>query len=104
MEAVRTASPTPHIHDVVAACHESGRAIAVISNNSASAVCTYLDIHPLAGQISAIAARTEPDPTLLKPSPYLVKQAASALGASHSTCTLVATPKKTFKLHRPQEH
>ena len=88
-KAVTTASPTPYIHDVIAACHESGRAVGVISNNSASAVRAYLDAHDLASQVNAIAARTRPDSTILKPSPHLIKEAASTLGASQSTCTVV---------------
>jgi phosphoglycolate phosphatase len=88
-KAVTTAAPTPYIQDVIAACHQSGRVVAVISNNSASAVRAYLDTHDLASQVSAIAARTRPDPAILKPSPHLIKEAASALGTSQSTCAVV---------------
>jgi phosphoglycolate phosphatase len=49
-KAVTTASPTPYIQDVIAACRESGRGVAVISNNSASAVRAYLNAHDLASQ------------------------------------------------------
>ena len=38
LAAVDTAVPTPYIHDVIAACRESGRSAAIISNNSAAAV------------------------------------------------------------------
>ena len=33
--AVPTAAPTPYIHEVVTACQNSGRSVAVVSNNSA---------------------------------------------------------------------
>ena len=71
-----------------------------ISNNSSSAVRAYLDAHDLASQISAIAARTEPDPTILKPSPYLIKEAASTLGASRSTCTVVGDSQTDIQAAR----
>ena len=40
--AVATARPTPYVHDVLAACRESGRTVAVVSNNSERAVLLYL--------------------------------------------------------------
>ena len=99
-KAVTTASPTPYLHDVVAACRESGRAIVVISNNSASAVRAYLNAHDLASQISVVAARTQPDPVILKPSPHLVNEAASALGASQSTCAVVGDSQSDIQAAR----
>lgn len=87
--AAATAVPAPHVHDAIAACRESGRSVAVVSNNSAAAVRAYLEAHDLAHQVAAVAARTGPDPAILKPSPYLVKQAASALDASPSACAVV---------------
>jgi phosphoglycolate phosphatase len=87
--ATATAVPTPHVRDAIAACRESGRSVALVSNNSAVAVRAYLEAHDLAHQVAAVAARTGSDPAILKPSPYLIKQAASALGASPSACAVV---------------
>ena len=42
VEATATAKPTPYIHEVLAASRESGRTVAVVSNNGARAVNTYL--------------------------------------------------------------
>ena len=87
--AATTAVSTPHAHDAIAACRESGRSVAVVSNNSAVAVRAYLEAHDLAHRVAAVAARTGSDPAILKPSPYLIKQAASALDASPSACAVV---------------
>lgn len=87
--AAHTAAPTPHLADVLSACYVSGRQVAIVSNNSASAVRIYLDIHGLTGQIGAVAARTGHDPAILKPSSYLVRQAASELGTVPSACVLI---------------
>jgi phosphoglycolate phosphatase len=87
--AAHTAAPTPDLADVLSACHDSGRHVAIVSNNSARAVLIYLDIHQLTGQIGAVAARTGHDPAILKPSPHLIKQAASELGTVPSACALI---------------
>ncbi len=41
LAAVATAAPTPYVHEVVTACRDSGRSVAVVSNNSARAVHAY---------------------------------------------------------------
>ncbi len=87
--AVATAVPTPHANDVISACRESARSVAVISNNSEKAVRAYLAAHDLDDQIDLVAARTSCDPAILKPSPCLVEQAASKLDTSASSCVVV---------------
>ena len=87
--AIATAKPTPYVHEVLAACQETGRTTAVVSNNSARAVHTYLAQHGLDDRISHIIARTSHDPTLLKPNPHLIEQALAVLGAQPRECTLL---------------
>ena len=71
------------------ACQNSGRSVAVVSNNSSRAVHTYLARHGLDHRINLVVARTNHDPALLKPSPHLITQAAHALNAEPGECTLV---------------
>lgn len=87
--AAHTAAPTPDLADVLSACHDSGRQVAIVSNNSACAIRTYLDLHELTGQIDAVAARTGHDPAILKPSSYLIRQAACELGTVPSACAVI---------------
>ncbi len=89
LAAVATAAPTPYVHEVVTACQNSGRSVAVVSNNSARAVHSYLARHGLDDRISLVVARTHHDPALLKPSPHLITQAVGALDAEPDECTLV---------------
>jgi phosphoglycolate phosphatase len=89
LAAVATAAPTPYVHEVVTACKDSGRSVAVVSNNSARAVHSYLGRHGLDDRISLVVARTDHDPALLKPSPHLITQAVVALDAKPAECTLV---------------
>lgn len=58
--AVTTAAPTPYVHEVLTACRDSARPVAIISNHSAAAVRAYLVLHDLYGQIRLISARTGP--------------------------------------------
>jgi beta-phosphoglucomutase-like phosphatase (HAD superfamily) len=87
--AVATAKPTPYVHDVLAACRESGRAAAIVSNNSERAVQTYLVRHGLDDRIGPVFARTRHDPALLKPSPHLIEKAVHALHADPAATALV---------------
>jgi HAD superfamily hydrolase (TIGR01662 family) len=87
--AAATAKPTPYVHDVLAACRESGRTVAVVSNNSARAVNAYLDRHGLSDGIALVVARTSNDPALLKPSPHLLEIAVKKLDADPAATTLV---------------
>ena len=87
--ATNTAKPTPYIHDVLAACRESSRAVAVVSNNSERAVRTYLVRHGLDDRVGPLFARTSHDPALLKPSPHLIEKAVQALNADPAATALV---------------
>jgi phosphoglycolate phosphatase len=87
--ATATAKPTPYIHEVLAASRESGRTVAVVSNNAARAVTTYLERNGLSDSIRLVVARTSHDPALLKPSPYLIDKAVRALDADPAATALV---------------
>jgi HAD superfamily hydrolase (TIGR01509 family) len=89
LAAVATAKPTPYVHDVIASARQSGRPVAVVSNNAERAVRTYLTTHGLDDRIDFITARTSPDPALLKPSPYLLEQAVARARVPTSACLLV---------------
>jgi phosphoglycolate phosphatase len=87
--AATTAAPTPGAAQTIHACHDTGRTVAVVSNNSDDAVHTYLTTHHLTDQIDYISARTPTDVTRLKPHPHLVTQATHALAAHPTTCVLI---------------
>jgi phosphoglycolate phosphatase-like HAD superfamily hydrolase len=89
LAAVATATPTPYVHEVITSCRKSGRSVAVVSNNSAAAVNSYLARHGLDDRINLVVARTNHDPALLKPNPHLITKAVDALEAVPSQCYLV---------------
>jgi phosphoglycolate phosphatase len=80
LDAVSTATPTPHAEELISAWRDAGRRVAAVSNNSQAAVTAYLAQRGL--ELDLIIGRTSSDPALLKPSPHLVTQAVHALGAA----------------------
>lgn len=89
--AIPGALPTRYCDDLLAACRESGRSVAIISASSLSAIHDYLDLHDLAGQFAAVAARTGPDPLILPPSPHLIEQGMIALHALPADCVAIGS-------------
>jgi phosphoglycolate phosphatase len=95
--AAATAVPTPYVHDVLTACHDSARPVAIISNHSAAAVRAYLIRHDLDGQIRLTVARTGPDAAVLKPWPDLIELAVAGLGTQSQDCVLVGSSVTDIK-------
>jgi HAD superfamily hydrolase (TIGR01662 family) len=89
LTAITTAQPTPYVHEVITSCRDSGRQVAVVSNNADRAVRAYLTTHGLADRIAVVVARTSSDPALLKPSPHLIEQAIAQLSAEPTACVLI---------------
>ena len=74
---------------MILACQQTGRRVAVISNNSQAAVETYLQALHLAEQVDVVVGRSEPDPRLLKPHPHLVLRALDALNGDPARSSFV---------------
>jgi beta-phosphoglucomutase-like phosphatase (HAD superfamily) len=89
VEAVKTAKPTPHTMDLIDRAKASGAKLAIISNNAQTAVAAYLTDKGLLTCIDNVSARSVPDPALMKPNPYLVRKAVSALNAERESSALV---------------
>jgi HAD superfamily hydrolase (TIGR01549 family) len=89
VEAVATAEPTPGATQLLHACARTGRQVAIVSNNSAEAVRTYLDMHALDRFVAVVSARTSSNPSLLKPNAFLIDQALKQLGTDPAACVLI---------------
>lgn len=88
-QAVKSAIPTPYADEVVRAARSAGNLLAVVSNNAEGAVREYLSSTGLMSDIDYISARVSDDVSLMKPNPYLVTQALSALHAESALTALV---------------
>lgn len=87
LSAVRTAPLTPHARQVIDTARESGRTVAIVSNNSTAAVEAFLSAQHI--DVDYIAGRTSPDPRDLKPSPKLLRDALDRLGTEPEYATLI---------------
>jgi phosphoglycolate phosphatase len=89
VEAIPTATPTAGAHDLIQTWHQSGRPLAIVSNNSTTAIGVYLDLYGLRPSVDAIAARTNAEPAHLKPHPFLLHQAHTALDIAPAECVFI---------------
>jgi HAD superfamily hydrolase (TIGR01549 family) len=87
--AAALAEPTPHAADTIAALKTAGKRVGIVSNNSLSAVQLYVAKHHLSGHIDGIGARTESNPSLLKPAQYLVDLVLHDMGADRTGAVLI---------------
>jgi phosphoglycolate phosphatase len=90
VKAAASAGPTPGLHDVLRALHDSGRRVGIVSNNSVEAVREYLRRHELSDAFNQVVARYDGlDPRHLKPDDHLVRLALHGLDISVSTATFL---------------
>jgi HAD superfamily hydrolase (TIGR01549 family) len=89
LAAARTAAPTPYAREVIVTAHQTGRKVAVVSNNSAEAITTYLDANRLASYVYPVVGRVYADPSQLKPNPGRISLAVAELHAKPAECLLV---------------
>ncbi|MFI6741195.1 HAD family hydrolase [Nonomuraea sp. NPDC050451] len=89
VKAAGTARPTPGAADLMERAHDKGLLVAIVSNNSVAAVTAFLDREGFGGLVQYVSARAAADPSLMKPSPYLLEQALSHLDAEPSSALLV---------------
>lgn len=85
--SAETATPTPHLHEIVTACRESGRSLAIISGTSATVVRSYLADYSLDNAITVVIARTST--ALATPTQSQIEQAARELDALPSACAVL---------------
>lgn len=89
VEAVQSAEPTPGCVELFATWRESNRPLAIVSNNSVSAIETYLQLHDLTSHVDYVAARSDADISRLKPNCAFLLEAAAALSTPLSRCSFV---------------
>lgn len=89
-ELLNGLTPTAGLLDLWAAAAQTGRTIAVVTNNNATAVAGFLRRVLGASASVPVVIGREPDRLdELKPSPVPVLRAAAALGAEPTRCLLV---------------
>jgi HAD superfamily hydrolase (TIGR01509 family) len=89
VEAARVARPTPYAREVIVAARAAGRPVAIVSNNAAEAVRTYLDAHRLGRYVHPVVGRFYADPSRMKPDPAPILTAVEELNANPAECVLI---------------
>ena len=89
VEATATSRPTPGAVELLQACQDASRPVAIVSNNSGDAIHAYLDRHDLAQLVQHIQGRDPGDPHRMKPDPYPITQALKALDAQPDEAVLI---------------
>ena len=89
LRATQTARPTPGAADLITTATQTSRTVTVVTNNSGAAVAYYLVRHHLDQYVGKIVGRDDPDPALMKPSPYQVRYAVGLLQAEPKECVFI---------------
>ncbi|MFJ5633896.1 HAD family hydrolase [Streptomyces goshikiensis] len=90
VEAVAVAGPpTPGAVEALQAARSSGRAVVVVSNNSADCVQRFMELHGLGEYVARIVGRPSGEPHLMKPNPYPLIMAAEQVHVDVTLCTLI---------------
>ncbi|MFE1872973.1 HAD family hydrolase [Streptomyces sp. NPDC059496] len=90
VRAVKVAGgPTEGCVQALHAARDTGRRVAVVSNNSSDCVREYVTLHGLEEVVDEIIGRPSLQPDLMKPSPHPLLTAASALGVAPGLTVLV---------------
>ena len=84
-----TAAPTPCGREVIVGAFEAGKPTAIVSNNSAGAISSYMSRQRLGKYAMPIAGRTFGQPDLMKPNPEPILRAVKSLNASSNDCVLI---------------
>jgi phosphoglycolate phosphatase len=89
IKAVESATATPGAKAFLGACNAADRPVAIVSNNCEASVRAYLDYADLSSQVQHIEARDPAHVDRMKPSPFLLEQAAAALGIDPRSTLLI---------------
>lgn len=87
--ASKTAVPTRHGREVIVAAFEAGKPVAIVSNNSAGAINSYVSRQRLGKYAISVSGRAFGQPELMKPNPEPILRAAKSLKTAPADCVLI---------------
>ncbi len=89
VDCARRSQPSPEIREILGNARHQAVPLAVVSNNSQSAVEEFLDRFSWTTTIEVLACRTPATVLKLKPDPYLVCKAVEQLGVEAGRCVFI---------------
>ncbi|MFE6271658.1 HAD family hydrolase [Streptomyces goshikiensis] len=81
--------PTPGAVESLQAARSSGRAVVVVSSNSADCVQRFMELHGLGKHVARTIGRPSGEPPLIKPNPYPLISAAEQVRVDVTLCPLI---------------
>lgn len=100
IRAARTAAPTPHALPLIEALAAAGQAMAITTNNSASAAEDYLSAQGLLRHFPGRVHGRLGHPGLLKPHPDCLVRALKSTGAQASRTVMIGDAVSDFQAAR----
>ena len=89
LDAVATAELTDGVTWFLAACMDMRRPVAIVSNNSASAITAYLEDQDRTWAVAHVVGRDPHDPAHMKPNPWPLIQALEQLDIPASDAVFI---------------
>jgi phosphoglycolate phosphatase-like HAD superfamily hydrolase len=89
VESAKVAPLTVGVREFLSACGESGRRVAIVSNNAVEAIEVFLELHGLRSQVAFVLGRPLARPELMKPDPGLGFEALRLLGVRAERACMV---------------
>ncbi len=89
VESAKVAPLTVGAREFLDACGESGRQVAIVSNNAAEAIEVFLELHGLRSQVAFVLGRPFARPELMKPDVGLAVEALRLLGVRAERACMV---------------
>jgi phosphoglycolate phosphatase len=89
LAAITTSSPTPGAAEFLDACRRTHKAVAIVSNNNADAIASYLARQELSHLIQLVEGRDAANPHHMKPDPWTINRAVAQLEVPPSKCVLI---------------
>jgi phosphoglycolate phosphatase len=89
VDCARRSQPSPEIRGMLDYAHRQAVPLAIVSNNSQSAVGEFLQRFRWTAPIDVLACRTAATVLKLKPDPYLVRTAVEQLGVDAGRCVFI---------------
>jgi HAD superfamily hydrolase (TIGR01509 family) len=100
LQAAASASPTPYAREVLSTARQTGRQVAIVSNNSTPAIEAYLDAHELSRYVTRVVGREPYHPEKMKPHPQVLFTALAILGCAPSESVLIGDSLADIKASR----
>jgi phosphoglycolate phosphatase len=89
LAAITTSSPTPGASEFLDACQRARKPVAIVSNNNAVAIASYLAREQLSHLVEHVEGRDPTNPHHMKPHPWTIQRALAQLAVRPGNSVLI---------------